>query len=583
MPAQYYRAKNERFFKLAKLILDGKKPPTPFRRVLSLMRILPKPCETIVHEKIIKKKGLSCSGCDYREISCDKYIDNLRWYKFDLVEKHCHRFLFFQSEIRNNAELKRESEKDGPEETSLIGYCIVHHDVLIENTPGTHFDDQYYRIYLTECVLQKPLPRSLKGYAYGNYQTELEIDGVKFKFFGNYFSQQNAITNCCAQAAIKMGVRAYFPDITCELINDKAKISHEKQLGNKGFSPSQICEAIKGVSNGALEAIAINANDFGYSPDFLKTVYLSLESKTPVILLFNRRQKALDVSIQGHAITLIGHTFKTHHWGAYGGNYFSQDDIGYLSSFLWCSNFIVQDDNFGPFYHLPSRFFTDYLDFTRSRDAFEKYMMVKTSATFTPWHKDPLYAIFIYPKEMEYLKFGSSVEVTANAYIFSYVMGLAADNKLPSNSEDFQTYFYEYFATISGAENGSYDGSSIITRTVLSNKEEYLDYKIKEIYEENGFLDLVNWILPEQFWVTEVSVPELFWINKRKVGEVIIDPVIFENDFEKSIILIRLPGIFSFFENDEQWDYELNQKQPHHNLIKKKKGLARQKFLKKTE
>ncbi len=567
MQLNSYSSKEKRFFHLAKEIA-GEDPPTPLRRVFSLLRVLQEVLDKddiwIVHNETTFDPSCTTEDCGQRKDSCHNYEQELEHYDYELITKRCHKLLFFKSEVKKGEETECNND-------DIIGYCIVHHDTLKNIGKGDDKGKEYDRSYLTECVFQFPLPRTIKGYAYGNYNTEIKIKDRSYKVNGNYFSQQNSITNCCAQAAIKMALRAYYPDITCEKINDHVPIFHKKKEGNKGLNPKQIKTAIENFTNNQLTVYLLNANDLSYSHDFLKVVYLALESKMPVILLFHNRDKPIGKVSQGHAVTLIGHTFKQHTWGAYGGAHFSESGVGYLSSSLWCDSFVIQDDNLGPFYQMPSRFLTDYVEFSRLRDSYEKHMMVRTPLQSKQWYKDPLYALFLFPKDLDFMKDTYSIEYTAVAMLNKHVNELAFDGELPSQ-DDFHTYFYDNFKI--NMENRE---ATLISRTLLVQKNEYLTPQIQQLYKRNGYLDLVEEILPDYFWISEISVPELYWINHAKVGEIIIDPKRLSESQYESVILIRLPYILTFFEEstEYQWDYPIQQDEPYHDIIKKSKGLLR--------
>ena len=96
--------------------------------------------------------------------------------------------------------------------------------------------------------------------------------------------------------------------------------------------------------------------------------------------------------------------------------------------------------------------------------------------------------------------------------------------------------------------------------------------------KENDYYNLIEGILPDHFWITEISIPELYWVNDCKVGEIIFDPKLFNEKIDepqKSVILLRLPNIMTVYQNKNAWDLELNQDKAYHPLIKKAKGLIR--------
>ncbi len=560
-------ATTESFFKLASQLGAN----LPFKRTLSLMRLLK--CEKIAWETSEWGKDCNPSLCEQRYKSCQDYVNNIEHYKQRLKKKLCHRFLFF----KNN--------KD-----KFLGYCIVHEDTL--QNIDSEIETSHF--YLTECVLGNPIPREIRGYAYGNYKAKIPLENKQYEINGNYFSQQNKYTNCCAQAAIKMVLRGYFHNITCEQINKSSNIKHEKGQGNLGFNPGQICDSIKNYSkqnsNCELQPSMLHSDSANPS-QFLKSVYHAIESKIPVILLMILPREISSEKTKGHAVSLVGHSFKMNNWGAYGGGYFSETAVGYLSSFLWCDSFIIQDDNFGPFYHLSSEFLTKYADLYRSKISFSDCAMVRSPLNEGESSKQvPLSAIFIHTKEHDYIHQCSLVEMFAATIINLYINGLDLNNEIPDD-EDFNLYFYNFFSGmekngLSGKTNGHQ--TALILRSLLVGKNEYLQSQVGELLKKNEMYEAIDFILPEYFWLVEISIPELFWINQHKIGEIAIDPKLFDESYKKtaspeeSIIFIRLPTLLSVYEDkDTSGNYNYIDKHyqsfeyPHQHLLKKKQGFLR--------
>jgi hypothetical protein len=564
---KWNEAKSISFFKLAATLGSN----LPFKRMLSLMRLLK--CEEYSLEKSTWGKDCSHSICGERYNSCQDYAKNLFHYDVILENKICNRFFF-----------RRTSHG----EKQIIGYCIVHKDRL-RDSKGEIKD----HFYLTECIIANP-NRAIKGYAYGNYKTQVPFNGDKLTITGNYFSQQNGFTNCCAQAAIKMVLRGYFNNITCEEINRVAGIRHERQEGKIGFRASQTCAAIerysKEISDCELTPSMLIADsaDLGH---FLKNIYHAIESKIPVILFMVLPKQSQVDQTKGHAVSLIGHSFEMNNWGAYGGGYFSEKTVGYLSSFLWCGSFIIQDDNFGPFYQLSTKFLREYTDLYRRQLSFSDCAMKRL-----PLRKDessqqpPLSAVLIHKKEHSYIPQSYMVEEFSATLINHFLNALEAEKQLPE-SEAFNLFFYNYYSRFNYTNlfNNNHQ-NALILRTLLVSREEYRESEAWGIYCNDKVEDRVYKILPSYFWLVEISVPELYWINHGKVGEIIIDPLAFEeegsdidNQSEESPILIRLPDLLAIYVKDQEieegnfkyFKIGLTSNNPHQKLLKKRKGFLR--------
>lgn len=61
-------------------------------------------------------------------------------------------------------------------------------------------------------------------------------------------------------------------------------------------------------------------------------------------------------------------------------------------------------------------------------------------------------------------------------------------------------------------------------RSFVIDREKYISLLSFSEEKNPGLRSVLNSVLPNYFWVIEISIPELFWINKEKVGEIIINP-----------------------------------------------------------
>jgi len=499
-------------------------------------------CQTVVVEEREWSENCSESVCGSRYQSCIDYINNLPSYNYNLLKKKCNILLFFASIVSREDEMENNS--------SFLGYCIVHNDVINEGN-----GKPYRASYVTESCIVSPL--KWNAYILPPGDISININGKEYNIRTNYFSQQNGITNCCAHAAIKMAIRAYYPQVTAEIINKNIPVNHIQKRGNEGLTPDEICRAIEKLSKN--ETYISSSIDLASSSDFLRLVYLSLESRLPVILLFHLIEKG---EVGGHAVTLIGHTFNEHSWSSYGlKGYFSGENISYLPSSIWCDNLVVHDDNWGPYYLVSTRFLTDSADFSYILRAVEK-AVEKVMATSLPvpirynWPIDPVTAIIVYPKDMSFIKNGLLVEPWALASLNRYVSKIWSDDDIVKG-DDFIHYFHDY------QKEGN---RNLILRTFCLSKNEYLKF-IDDNLVLMEYRNMIKDYLPNTFWITEISIPELYWVNRKKVGEIITDPETFNQSMEVGVILIRLPGIISFIENDDAITINVQENQTYYDLI----------------
>lgn len=336
------------------------------------------------------------------------------------------------------------------------------------------------------------------------------------------------------------------------------KVNHAVRPGGKGLDLDQIQVAIKQLTGNETWAFVSP----GISPpDFVKTIYSAIESRFPVILLFSipppsyhritrgralkdllpaeldLLEKDLLMEHEGHAVALIGHSFTAHNWWSYALQtyFFQPKEIKYLPSIHWVDNFIIQDDNFGPYYFLPTKLVAESAATRELASVLPSAFSAVPLFAREQWLKQKSYAVVIFPPEMEFFKQCLDIEpmaiVLLNIYIQALLAGMKSGSIPITPGDSFSHYFRKYFET-----------NSLILRTVIVSKKDYLEQmKLDHPEVAANFQSHFDSELPEYFWLTEISVPELFWINKRKVGDIITDPARFKNKKEEGVILIKIP------------------------------------------
>ena len=531
-------------------------PPKPLRRILSLMRL----CES---ETIILE---SRTWSDYRSPkrtcwssyknscqSCFEYTQNLCHYDCLFLEKTCYRLCFFKTKLRTFHDIATIDKND------FQGYCIIQKDEFKDK------DHKFrYRSYITESIINLPF-RKGRYTIVGSEVISQIIHGTKFTVQGNYFAQQNGITNSCANAAIKMALRENYPNLTAEKINELRGVDHRKKTGSQGMEAKEICDVIKRLTG--LDSFALKSSDLTQS-DLMKLIYHAIESRLPVILLIGLsvdQNKKYSDQIDGHAVVIKGHSFNEHNWWSYGLSFYfdGKKNLAYLPSSLWCDNFIIQDDNMGPYYLLPVKFLTGdhfYGNSTKKINILRRILNIVSNNRFkNTWLNSPFEIIVPYSHNMSFFKNQVlQIEPWALSVLNAFIAYLKADTDI-LEKKPFSRYFTKY-----------YNDNSLILRTYVISKKKYLshiknDTKLYDYIE----LDVFDKILPDFFWMTEVSIPELFWINKKKIGEIITDPNEFKNMEESGVIYLRLLNNiffkeeknFSHFdiriESREKWLYKL--------------------------
>ena len=496
-------------------------PPRPLRRILSLMRA--SRVETILLEcrDFTKCKKETCwSHYQHAFDSCRNYVNNLANYNYHLSKKKCYRLCFFDKSFDRLDEIRL------LENNNFLGYTIIQQDT---------FKNSHKKCYITESVVKIPF-RTERFAIIGCKKFEQNINNKIFYIKGNYFAQQNGITNTCGYAAIKMALKEDFPLVTSESINALRKGNHHQKIGLKGLTANRICKIIEQLCK--LDTFAISSNDLQHH-DIMKLIYHAIESRIPVLLLIGT--KGL-----GHAMVIKGHTFNEHSWWSYGLNFYFDGDknLLFLSSCLWCDNFIIQDDNMGPYYLLPVNFLIgEYFNRPTQNNFFQKLMKKicpKKEMSTNSWIDTPFELIFSYNPQISFFRKQSLViEPWAISILHEIVKTFLKDSKNIIDKKPFKTYFKSY-----------YENHLLILRTFIINKKDYLA-QIKEKTFLNDYLNEDAYkYFPEYFWITEISIPELFWINQKKIGEIITDPYKFEKNKEHGVIFLRILNQIFFKEKD---------------------------------
>ena len=302
----------------------------------------------------------SCSCCR-RKTNCTEYmsssLDKSR-YKA-IASRECYKFYFFSEKICSLDEIISLSDDALMGYCVLMGFCNLHIDhVIRKENNGLNFIP-----YVSECISFIKARRSV-NYIINDHTWNIKINDNLFKLKGNFFTQQNGITNCCAHASIKMALKGYASEVvTDRQINESFNKLMTGRNPVGGFTPNDFSLILSDLTG--LPSEPIDMNSLRQSSQFPKMIYHAIESRFPVILLFrNYANQIMDDNstkdnsrrIVLHSTTIIGHTFNRDNWWSYAWkSYFPKTDhkTDYLPSILWCDNFIIQDENFGLRYLLP--------------------------------------------------------------------------------------------------------------------------------------------------------------------------------------------------------------------------------------
>ena len=319
-------------------------------------------------------------------------------------------------------------------------------------------------------------------------------ENLTFTLTGSFFCQQNDLTHVCAHAALRMGINStpthQGPKLTNKFINNHLTIDHTNAPGKRvgrygaetesvGLTTEQIIAIVRAV--GRTEHVA----QFYLNPaiDYEAFIYPMIESGCPTILGVHNAQTA-------HVLAVLGHTLNSDRWSPEARHGYGAFPITpYISTSAWADHFIVSDDNFGMYSTLPTEAIRNIL---------------------VPKYNPNLHAgmaIGLMPPGVNISGYGA--EQTA-AGLASKLIGLT--QATPQNK----------WLKMLQSDNRQ----KLVCRTLLSTKTNYVSM-MRNVSDERGKKltqaesDDLQASLPDQFWVTEVTVPNLYTGNKRKIGDII--------------------------------------------------------------
>lgn len=412
--------------------------------------------------------------------------------------------------------------------------------------------DQNKNNYLGYCTL-RPKPYSTISDAFISEETVIDVttrfvflpcsiekkiilENIELKVKGFPFMQKDGRIVVCAQAALKI-VADYFyekgiikkPYTALEISEVAKKSPHqsgERHIPTSGLNIVQI--------RLALEEMGFNPIVYDYTYSEQKEIFFQhpeqiiyryLESGIPVIV-------GIETAGERHALVIIGHTFNPDYWWSQVQTlYYELPKSGfeYQCSTNWIQNFIVQDDNLGPYFFIPT-------DFFRSPPII--------NCIIVPLEK----SVFLPGEDAEHFAYSTIIQEE----IFFIMVNVA--QYLKRNKRKYPTYYWLKML-LRGIES-----KSLILRSYLRSKELFLKNDINKYNEEvqNIYRGLK---LPDNVWVVEISVPDIFCYARQKCGEILIDPT-GDIRFSSCYLSIHFPG--GIIERDTE-----TQKMKFHKIDKK--------------
>ena len=302
------------------------------------------------------------------------------------------------------------------------------------------------------------------------------------------FVQQDGVLGICAHASIRMLSMI----LACNYNNCKTMTVKDIQekvaampllegshLPSTGLASFEIVNAIEGMGASAILYLFEQGRERTHGLSIERVVYPYVESGIPVIV-------GIETENAGHAVLVVGHPFDRDSWWQEAElGYFPSlgTGISWIPSYAWTPEFIIQDDNFGPYMSCP-----------------------RTLLGLTTQH-----VIIPTPPTCPVFLPGYAAESFAAGYLYS---------------GQISRYFLSHTNTTEPWRDilsGMFSTRNVVLRPLLVTKEDFLGHlnniglsnETSQVYKN---ADLSPWV-----WLVEISVPKLY-SNQLKIGEILLNP-----------------------------------------------------------
>jgi len=335
---------------------------------------------------------------------------------------------------------------------------------------------------------------------------------------GNFFIQQDGKTGVCAHACLAM-ISKNLSEKTGKTpltFREIRNFSGNLHIPAPGLNINEVNNIIKGMGYYPQCYDYFGEETMLYEPD--EIIYQYIESQIPVYV-------GLRLDELGHAIMVVGHTFDSNAWWPEAMlDYYKHKKRYYFKSAIF-TDFIIQDDNFGPYLTVPRNFF--------SRENVSKIIVPLSESL-------PLRA-----------------EQIEESIVYSFLKISNFHEKMKQHRTTWTDVYFHHLAE-----------DKIVLRTFLIKRNEFIEsirisnaaQSIKTFYTHPSslFSEMTSDI--PNFWLIEISIPEFFIHKHYRLGEAIINP--YEENWEKAILSIHLPSIL-FVNNPKTEEYLIKDDVPY--------------------
>ncbi|MES2442810.1 MAG: hypothetical protein V4574_08260 [Pseudomonadota bacterium] len=394
----------------------------------------------------------------------------------------------------------------------------------------------------------------------------------RLEFRATYFCQQNGVSSICGHCAVRMLVRTSSETkLTVPKLNEDWRY---KGSSRSTVSSSDIRRALQKcqleVKSYRFDHRASQNHEDppgggaraagGHTAEQIwNRLSQMAESGVPALFIHSSESRRND-----HVVPIFGHTFNSDEWHPIASTRHRNGNSTTALSTSWVDHLVIHDDLLGPYYCLsraglrlaksPSRAPAGVAGAAAGSAAptgFQQLIKKLLPGDHQPGKSlHPKKLLVVVPKNVS----RSPIDIEAQArQRLAYVERIILEQGLT-----VQGRWWDLF-------NDRRERR--VLRTILITKAEYMESLWRyhtaggRIFidtltaDQRAFSEALNLVLPEKFWVTEVSLPNMLLASRSKLGEFLIDPSRNpRNDEElaRAIYAFRMPSLLGINYDDAE-------------------------------
>ncbi|MCK1351523.1 hypothetical protein IVB56_10480 [Bradyrhizobium sp. CW7] len=387
-----------------------------------------------------------------------------------------------------------------PDDVNMIGQVVVL-TYPAPNGPKSYVFDAIMRV---PARWEQGQEVSLVNRCVPKAQTfQRTAGGRRYNVAGAYYCQENGVSRGNVQAALRIAIRSI--------------------EGSSSVADDKLSKAVRNKS--IVDVIAKTLKNRGYGSNFYvidknvddvwTAICSFIESGNPPLLVVSGRGN------QDRIIPILGYTINTDEWHPGGSMPQSKDQASFFSSSQWIDHVIIHDTELGPYFCMSRAWLAQELG--RGPKSRIKPRLVIAPIWTKQVNVSPVYA-----------------EQLAGASLGFWVRRIAQVNAGTGR-------WWDYL---------SQNGSHAVLRTTLISSQDYQSHLQKLDDKIQSSEPVPTWItpgegraesfdsfmrsLPDNFWICEISLPQLYGGNRKKLGEILLDPR--NQSLAEAILAIRLPS-----------------------------------------